>query len=121
MLGSPIASILFLVKLAEVIRIQRQDYYKDEIARTTVKYYKEIEKFSKGKLFSHHEIKEESSGWTSIDSVWYKSIEKQIQALVSDADTKTYEVDHLESLFYDVFGILEAKVQEGYLKDHAAP
>jgi hypothetical protein len=35
-------------------------------------------------------------------------------------DTKTYEVDHLESLFYDVFGILEAKVQEGYLKDHTA-
>lgn len=90
------------------------------MAKTTVKYYREIEKFSLGTLFSHQEIKHESQGWTSIDQVWYKSIEKQILALDLATDTKTYEVDHLESLFYDVFGILEAKVQEGYLKDHTA-
>ena len=85
--------------------------------KSTVKYYREIDRFSKGRLFSEFEIPNESTGWTAIDQTWLKSVERKIDILEQN-DAEYFEVGHLESLFYDVFGILDKKVQEGYHKDH---
>lgn len=85
--------------------------------KSTVKYFKEIDRFSKGRLFSEFEIPHESTGWTAIDQTWFNSVERKIDILEQN-DAEYFEVGHLESLFYDVFGILDQKVQEGFHKDH---